>query len=393
MSRGLHRLPWLSRVAAASFLAAATIVVLPGAGAAEAAGDENTGSAVSTAEPTADSAGTTASEPGAKDGEDGPGGDTLASAEETSSPDATNGEDGVDQPEDSSEPTAPDEATDLRIEASVSETVVEQGDSTELTILVENNGPGTDAAVSVDTGVPGGFVDSSTDDRYNAATDTWDVGELGAGESAQLVVVLTAEAGAKPSKVVASPTVSGEGTDGLPVDDGTSAVIEVQPAATGTGQGGGEDRPDGDATLPGSPSDPTATSDTGAGSGNGSEESDGSGSPGESTSSAGSAPSAGSGSSTGSASAGGSGSGDTHTSDTSPAGAGHPGGGDPTAGSPDASAGQNPRASLRTDVSSDRTGSEAALLMLGWMLLAAGGVLLVLGWLRRRRTPLWDYQR
>ncbi|MDF2967557.1 MAG: hypothetical protein K0Q93_1335, partial [Nocardioidaceae bacterium] len=65
---------------------------------------------------------------------------------------------------------------------------------------------------------------------------------------------------------------------------------------------------------------------------------------------------------------------------------------DPTTGSSGSSTGQSSQAEFRTDVSSDRTGADAALLMLGWMLLAAGVVLLVLGRLRRRRTD-WDYQR
>jgi hypothetical protein len=60
---------------------------------------------------------------------------------------------------------------------------------------------------------------------------------------------------------------------------------------------------------------------------------------------------------------------------------------DPTATagtSGDAEAAQN-----TSDVSSDRTSSEAALLMLAWMLVVAGVVLLVLARLHRKKAPAW----
>jgi hypothetical protein len=40
-------------------------------------------------------------------------------------------------------------------------------------------------------------------------------------------------------------------------------------------------------------------------------------------------------------------------------------------------------------VASDRTSSDAALLMLAWMLVAAGVVLLLMGRVRRRKVPAW----
>jgi uncharacterized repeat protein (TIGR01451 family) len=265
----------------------------------------------------------------------------------------------------------PAEPVSLSVAAEASPAVVEQGDTVVLTIAVSNDGPGDDPGVVVDTQLPDGVaIDDVDEPGFDDTTGLWDVGELVAGETRYLTVSMTVTS--EPDLVSAGPTVTGEAADSVPMDDQDCATVEVQTSspgspASGPAGGGPRGEDNGPATSAGSGSTPPG--DGGASSTDPST--DPSTEP-----------------STDPSPTPGAGGGDT----TAPSGTPGGSGGDAAAGAaPSAAAGAAGEAEAQgtSDVSSDRTSSEAALMMLAWMLVVAGIVLLVLGRLRRKKLPAW----
>jgi uncharacterized repeat protein (TIGR01451 family) len=266
----------------------------------------------------------------------------------------------------------PAEPVSLSVAAEASPTVVQQGDTVVLTIVVSNDGPGDDPGVVVDPQIPDGFAIQRVDGvGFDESSGLWEVGELVAGDTKHLTMTMTVTA--ESDHVSAGPTVTGEAADPLPMDDQDCATVEVQPSSPGgdaadpgPGPGGGDGPRNGD--------DPPATSaDPGSTPPDRGDPSTGDPDP-----------------TAGGGGGGGGGRGDTTTPPGTPDGssADAPAGTDP----PDettAGGGADDETQTTSEVGSDRTSSEAALMMLAWMLVVAGVVLLVLGRLTRRKRPAW----
>jgi len=270
-----------------------------------------------------------------------------------------------------------EEEAALSIESAADPQVVEQGETLTITITVSNAGPGSDPGVVVSATMPEGLDVVGTPDAYDAATGLWDIGAMPAGQTVTLVLtveVTTDEA------AVTTPSVSGELSDGWVTDDQACTLVEVQPEGSGGGGHAGplgqpgvtwEDasEPDTGATPGGSPGtsdtepdEPTASDGQhGNGTGDSTDDDDGTGS-GDST-----------------------GNGET---------VGSGGSGESAATvDPSASPETNDAAAARGDVPATRTTSDAATIMLGWMLLGAGVVLLLVGAVRRRTLIRWTPER
>ena len=287
----------------------------------------------------------------------------------TDSDDGDSGDTGSEDTDDGTDEGTDEEAS-LSIEADASPQVIEQGDTVTMIIVVANAGPGSDPGVTVNAMLPDGFVLQGSVPGYDTSTGVWDIGEMQAGDTATLTLVV--EVMSEPDEVVTSPTVSGESTDSLPLDDEACTMVEVQPATPSTeGSEGGTDgstsgAPDGEPTQSGTEithedGDSDATGDDTTVDGDSTPPPSDSGS--EST-----APPAGT----------------ESTDDGDDAG-------DPSASA--SSGGTSTQTDASSDVGFDPTRSDSALLMLGWMLLAAGCVLLLMGRLRRRKMMGWSPDR
>ena len=380
------------RASLAGALAAATVVGLPGAGSATAldgCGARVDGTASTARSASATTGSTTVASSTARAGAAGgavsvartdaptdptDGGATDGPSSEdrpTDAEGATATDPGVDDPSDPTTSTPSDpggtespEPTDgsaepvsLSVEAVASSQVVEQGDTVTYTITVSNAGPGDDPGVSVNSQLPEGFdvEDVVVGEDYDIETGMWDVGGLLAGKDAKLV--LQVHVTSEPDQVAAGPTVTGEATDAMPFDDQTCTMILVEPSSRPRAGGGSDD---------GGPGDGSPTAGPGAAQ------------PGPNGSKPDDPTTAGADPTTTSPRPGGPG--DDGTDGTTPPGE--------AAGS-DRGTGASAEAETRSDVSSARTSTDAALLMLAWMLVAAGVVLLLLGRIRHRKQPSW----
>ena len=250
----------------------------------------------------------------------------------------------------------------MSIESAATPQVVEEGDTLTITIMVSNAGPGSDPGVVVSAMMPEGLDVVGGNSAYNAASGVWDIGEMEAGESVTLT--LTVEV-TTDDAVVATPSVTGELTDGWVTDDTSCTLVDVQPEGAGGNTADGEEpltppgvtwnSEDGDPNGSGHPA-PNGSSESGA---PGFEMPDIPGSLGD----PGSPDSLG----TGETSSG--------------------------ATDPSTSTETTDEAAARGDVPASRTTSDSAMIMLGWMLLAAGAVLLLFAAIRRRAAVRWTPER
>ena len=375
-------LPWLSRAVLVGVLAVAAVVGAPWAGPASAVGSSAAQHTVSprllTSDPgDPDSDGDTDTgsiDPGTESSDDPTA--TIPPPTDASDGETDGTDGGTDDPTDG--PTdgtddgtgsdgGSDEQAALSIEATASPQVVEQGDTLTLTIVVANAGPGSDPGVTVNAQLPDGFVLQGSVGGYNATTGVWDVGAMLAGDTATLTLVVAVRS--EPAEVVTSPTVSGESTDSLPLDDEAWTLVDVRPATPAAGgSDGGSDGSTGEAPV-GEPtqsgSDLTHAGDAGTTGDDSIGDGDTAQPPGTAGESA--AP---------------------------PFSQDGTDDGDDTAEDPSASSVvTSTQAEARSDVGFDPTGSDAALLMLGWMLLAAGFALLLMGRLRRKKLMGWSTGR
>lgn len=340
-----------------------------------------------TEETAEEATGETTGEPGSEptvEGDQVVGGD--GTGEDTENDQVTQGE---GDPSGDSEETTSDDSSDataaLSIDADASPQVVEQGDQLTIQITVSNAGPGTDPAVTVNALMPDGFVVVDAPQGYDASSGVFDAGSMDAGDTVTLTIVVRVVSDVP--EVVASPTVSGEAQDGL-VDDNTAcALVDVQSGDTDD-EGSVDEPGSGDADDPSTPDDDPATGDD--------DEAD---EP-EATVTWGSDPSAGSGDLPDDSGSDSDGSGDGADGTDGTDGTsgeedtGSTSSDDSTADTPtEETSEEGVESPAETDdstamgqVSSTRTGSDAALMVLGGILLAAGVGLVVAGRLRRRDT-------
>jgi uncharacterized repeat protein (TIGR01451 family) len=129
-------------------------------------------------------------------------------------------------------------SSDLAVSKSVSDAGPHEGDTITYHITVRNNGPGDATGVQVTDALPAGlsFVSANASaGSYDEASGVWNVGALAGGETAELHIQVSVDAGTAGTTITNGAAVSGvDQSDPSVGNNADAAPVGVSPADGGT---------------------------------------------------------------------------------------------------------------------------------------------------------------